>query len=276
MITFDFEYYRPDTIDEAISIFQILKREGKNPVYYAGGTEIISRARMGRLVFGAVIDLKEIPECNVLETKDKEMIIGSAVTLTGIVDSGIFPLLGKVCKASSDHTARDKITLGGNLCGITPYKEAVLPFLVSESTAVIAGTDGIRSMPIIRLFHGGLDPEQGEFLVQVKTDSDYALLPYYSGRRTKQGKIGYPLATVTALNRNHEIRVAISGIGNFPLRLPTMEKALNDNRCSCDQRIISAVNTLSGLIISDIHGSAGYRELVLSTLLSEAMDLLGG
>jgi CO/xanthine dehydrogenase FAD-binding subunit len=67
MISFDFEYYRPTTIEEAVHVFQQADSNGKEPLYYSGGTEIISMARLNQLRTGAVIDIKGIPECNVLQ-----------------------------------------------------------------------------------------------------------------------------------------------------------------------------------------------------------------
>lgn len=63
MISFDFEYFRPDTIEEAINIFNNLADSGKKPVYYGGGSEIISLARVSQIEFKSVVDLKSIPEC---------------------------------------------------------------------------------------------------------------------------------------------------------------------------------------------------------------------
>ena len=45
MIPFDFDYYRPDTVEEAVSAFSRLDAEGKNPAYYGGGSELISMYR---------------------------------------------------------------------------------------------------------------------------------------------------------------------------------------------------------------------------------------
>ena len=42
MITFDFDYYKPDSVEQAVKIFKDLSERGKTVIYYAGGTEIIS------------------------------------------------------------------------------------------------------------------------------------------------------------------------------------------------------------------------------------------
>ena len=64
MIPYDFEYYKPSSIQEALNLFVELNKTGRKPVYFSGGTEIITLGRLNLVTGDAVIDLKEIPECN--------------------------------------------------------------------------------------------------------------------------------------------------------------------------------------------------------------------
>jgi CO/xanthine dehydrogenase FAD-binding subunit len=129
VISYDFDYYKPVSIDEALQLYRSLQGEGKQPVYYSGGTEIITLGRVNRIVTGAVIDLKGIPECLALQMENDQLVIGAAVTLTTVQESNLFPLLSKVISEIAEHTARNKITLGGYICGNIYYREAVLPLL---------------------------------------------------------------------------------------------------------------------------------------------------
>ena len=49
MIPFDFIYCRPNTLSEALEAYSQLKSEEKGPVYYAGGSEIITMSRAGSI-----------------------------------------------------------------------------------------------------------------------------------------------------------------------------------------------------------------------------------
>ncbi|WP_178075210.1 FAD binding domain-containing protein, partial [Pseudomonas sp. 2995-1] len=73
MIPFDFEYYRPNSIEEAGELFEMLDKEGKEPVYFSGGTEIITLGRLNILYTNAVIVLKEIPECRIMDFHDDHL-----------------------------------------------------------------------------------------------------------------------------------------------------------------------------------------------------------
>ena len=63
MIPFDFDYLPPETTGEAFNCYAKPPKAGKRPVWYAGGTELISMARVGSRTFGAVVDLKGVPDC---------------------------------------------------------------------------------------------------------------------------------------------------------------------------------------------------------------------
>jgi CO/xanthine dehydrogenase FAD-binding subunit len=276
MISFDFDYYKPDSIKEAVNVYKDLNGQGKIVIYYAGGTEIISRARLNQINFDAAIDIKGIPECNQFGFQNDKLVIGAAVTLTKISDSGFFPLLGASCRRSADHTARDKITLGGNICGRTPYKEAILPLLLSDSEVVIAGVNGVKSLLVTQAFNRELQLNNGEFLVQITIDKSYTVLPYASVKKTKQEKVDYPLVTVALVEKDKRIKVAFSGLCSFPFCLPVIEDDLNNGSAPIEVRVNNIINHLPAPILNDMLGSAEYREFAARNVLSEAFEKLGG
>lgn len=275
MIPFNFSYHKPDSIGEAVEIFQTLYSQGKQPLYYGGGTEIISMARANTIHANAVIDIKGIPECNVLGFQNDDLIIGAAVTLSRISESNFFPLLGKSGGRVADHTIQCKITLGGNIGGTIIYREAVLPLLLSESQLVIAGTDGIKQLPITDAFNERLHLERGEFLIQVITKIEYTSLPYIHVKKTKQDKIDYPLVTVAALKNEEKVRIALSGVCSYPFRSSLMEEDLNNTNIPLESRISNAISHIPGPIVSDTLGSADYRKFVLSKMLSNTLNKMG-
>lgn len=271
MISFDFDYYRPGSVKEATDLYVNLISQGKAPIYYAGGTEIISMARLNQISFDSVIDIKEIPECNVLELQNNKLVIGTAVTLTKISDSGLYPLLGKISRTAADHTARDKITLGGNVCGKTQYREAILPFLVCDSQAVIAGTNGLRNLPLSQIYNEGIVMEQGEILLQLITDKSYLGLPFESRKRTKNGGMDYPLASIAAMIKDNNVRAAFSGLCAYPFRSEILEDCLNDKSVPLDNRIDKAVASLPAPILNDLQGSAEFRIFILKNILRDVL-----
>ncbi len=262
-------------MEEATNLFFNLKEKGKQPLFYNGGTEIITFTRNNQIYMDAVIDIKEIPECKVYQVENNKLLIGSVISLTHITEFSLFPLLSEVSKGIADHTSRNKITLGGNLCGMIPYREAILPFLLTNSDVVIAGKDGIKAAPIQKVFHERFSLNDGEFIVQILVDIEDISLPFVHIKKTRIGDIGYPLVTIAALRKEREIRIALSGVTDFPFRALEMERVLNQQGISPKQKVNLALDALSVPIKNDLHGSAEYREFVLENLLFEVIKELG-
>lgn len=272
MIPFDFEYYKPETVDEAIQVFHKLRAIGKKPIYYGGGTEIISMARLQNIYTEAVIDIKGIPECNVHELKNHQLTIGSAITLTNIAELNLFPLLSLAVKRIADHTIQGKITLGGNLAGTIIYREAILPLLVADSDVVIASSDGNKTLPLKDIFNEEMQLEEDDIILQLIINEKFLSLPYAHVKRTKNEKIDYPLITIAALkNNNNKINIAFSGVCKYPLRSPLIEKFLNDDSNSIDEKISKTINNIPYEILNDLSGSAEYRRFMLYSMLYETL-----
>lgn len=273
MIPFGFEYYQPKTIEEAVYIYQYIRKEGKKPLYYSGGTEIISMARLNQLNMDAVIDIKMIPTCNVLSLQGDDYIVGAAKTIVAIEEDDSFPLLADCAGELADHTTRTKITIGGNICGDIFYREGVLPFLLCDSEVVIGGINGIRTVPIERVFHKRLHLQEGELLIQIKTKKEYLSAPYLSIKKRKFELIDYPLVKVVAISVNGETRMAFTGVSDYPFRSKEIESIINSSTLSRKEKIVKAIQSMPP-ILDDILGSAEYRKFVLGLAIEEVLQKL--
>ncbi|WP_025026511.1 FAD binding domain-containing protein [Caldalkalibacillus mannanilyticus] len=276
MISFDFEYFKPTSIKEAIRLYHELDEQGKKPMYFSGGTELITLGRVNQLETKAVIDIKSIPECLVLKKDATRVTLGAVQSLNKIREQKLFPFLDKVIVEIADHTARNKITLGGNLCANIIYRETILPLLLTNSQVVIASQTGIKELPITEVFNQTLKLEKGEFLVQTITENKEIDLPSLSVKKRRQWDVGYPLITVAALLKKGKIKVAISGLCEFPFRDPQIEECLNNQQVSKESRIKEAMDQISHPILDDVHGSAEYRLFVLKNTLEDILDALEG
>ncbi len=276
MIPFSIDYYRPDTIDEAVQIYKELESQGKSPLYYGGGTEFISMARVHNVFTKAVIDLKGIPECNVLEFREDLLIIGSSVTLSRISESKMFPLLGKTCGRIADHTIQCKITLGGNIGGTIIYREAVLPLLLSDTYVTIAGENKLRNVPLSEVFIERLHLAKGEFIVRFALEKQYTALPFVHVKKTKNEKIDYPLVSIAATKQNDKLRIAFSGVCGFPFRSSQIEGSLNNINSSRETRVNNVLNQLPAPVLNDVGGTDKYRKFVLKNALMTTLETLEG
>lgn len=269
MITGRIDYYKPDTINKTMKLFNSIKN--KQPIYYSGGTEIITLGRLNLVQTGALIDIKGVPESDIFEIQDDFLITGAAISLTEVEEKNIFPLLSAASSEIADRTARNKITIGGNVCGQIYYREAILPFLLSDSLVVIAGPNSVKSVSIHSVFRQTLQLQEGELLVQILTDTQYLHLPFICIKKRQQWETGYPLVTVACLKKGDELRFAFSGVCPFPFRSKEIELVLNNRNLSISARVHNSLEKLPSSILNDVEGSKEYRLFVLKNTLTEIL-----
>ncbi len=273
MIPFPFTYWQPQTLQAAADAFKDCTGRGEKPLYYTGGTEIITMGRVSSLTFDAVIDLKGIPELFGLKREGSRLILGAAETLNSIACWNAFPLLTQCGARVADHTAQCKITLGGNIAGTIIYHEAVLPLLLANATAELYGLNSKRSVEISTLFSPGLNLMPGEFFVRFSLDEGKACLPFAHAKYVDSEKIGYPLFTLAAVREKDGIDVAVSGLYPYPVKLqfPPPETTSDPNQI---EKQLSG--QLQGQPLSDVLGSGEYRLFRLKAALLDMMAELKG
>ena len=133
MIAAEIVYLRPDTAEEAVDAW----RRHAGARYLAGGTEIATAARRtAAFDLRACIDIKRIAEANVHEICGGCLRLGAALSLSDVAEGDAFPLLNAVLRGIADRTVRNRLTLGGNLAGLLPYREAALPLLLADATVL--------------------------------------------------------------------------------------------------------------------------------------------
>lgn len=212
MLAYDFDYYLPDTLQEAADIYAAIQNQGKKPYYYGGGTEIISISRVFNLKPDAVIDIKNIPDCSGIGTDGSKLIFGAASTLSAIQETDLFPLLSLAASRIADHTTQCKLTLGGNLAGTIIYHETLMPLLLADATIDIVGPNEAMSVPISEVLSHGRKLVSGDLIVKVSLDKKISELPYFHIKKSKTEKIGYPLVSLCAVYSDRMLRLASSGL----------------------------------------------------------------
>ena len=276
MIPYDLVYLRPTRAGQAVQLFEQTRADGLEPAYYAGGTEILSFIRRNKIHPHVLIDIKGIPECRAVGRQGDQINFGAALTLNELIDADLFALLSAACRRIADHTVRNRLTLGGNICGRLPYREAVLPLLVGEAEAEIAGPTGSRWESLGMLFDKRLRLQPGELLLGVRVGRDASCRPAFHGRRQRGTRVDYPLVTCCLLEVDKEIRLAVGGACGYPVRDPEAEKSLNDPALGPQRRVEQVVARYAPQGRSDFRASAEYRSFLFGRILAEAADGLMG
>lgn len=278
MITYDFQYVKPKTLNEAVDAYRAFREDGLYPMYYGGGTEIISLARKGQIYTDAVIDIKGIRECQVFESRNQLLVLGSALPLNEIVQKRTFPFLSEASHHVADHTNRNKITLGGNVCGRIIYREAVLPLLLSDAEAIVATEEGVRNIPVAEVAeqkwrHPYKDTR---LIIQFWVERQYLNAPFVYIKKTRMEEIDYPLVSMAALKLHGEFRVAFSGVCEMPFRSQKMESILNNKSLPIQTRVRQVLEYIPRPILNDSRGSAEFRLFYMQNLLEELLETWEG
>jgi len=274
MISFDFEYYRPDDIKEAAEVYAQLQKDGKNPLYFSGGTEVITMARKGTLKFDALIDLKNIKEMNGYREDEDGIYFGANMTLNEAAEAKVFPFIGEVVRTIGDHTIRNRITLGGNICGRLPYREALLPFLLYDAQVYIAGINGKKALPLNEAFNKRLSLSAGEFVVGFKVAGKFKNSKYQSIRKVRTSEIDYPLLHIASIKDEEGIKIAVSGLCAFPFRSYELEKYVNGTPNTVE--IINNVyRFIPAPVKEDNLATAEYRKALFEMSLEKILEKWG-
>ena len=287
MIAYELEYLRHETVEEASAAYREAREAGRNPCYLGGGTEVVTMARDGKVRADTLIELTRLPNCRVLERHDDETRFGAALTLNEVIEDGDCPLLSTVARAVADHTVRNSVTLGGNILGLLPYREAVLPFLLFDGRVEIAGPTGRRWELLPALFDKRVRLKDGEFAIAFSLPRATRNAAYFYRRQERDSRVDYPLVTVAMTRLHRELRFAVSGAFGYPLRRPAAERVLTEigpvqarAGASADTRYASAVSAaleaLPQRYHADMRASAQYRRALLARALEDGLRELSG
>ena len=132
----EFEYLDPKTLDEAINLLDYYK--DKSARILAGGTDLLVKMKTIDLKTDYLINIKNIPEFNFIDTIDG-LKIGAAVPLSHIERIGKvkerYPALYEGIKSMAAIAVRNMGTIAGNICNASPAADTV-PSLIAYDTEV--------------------------------------------------------------------------------------------------------------------------------------------
>jgi carbon-monoxide dehydrogenase medium subunit len=196
----DFEYEAPTSVADAV---RTLGRHNGAARPLAGGTDLIDQIRMGRHQPRIVVDIKKIPELNVLELTAAGLRLGAAVPCYRIYHdarvSEAYAALADSARIIGGIQIQSRASVGGNLCNSGPAADSTPSLIALGARAIIAGPAGQREIDVEDFCTGPgknvLRP--GEFLVELK----FPYPPPHSGSHYRR-----------FIPRN-EMDIAVVGVG---------------------------------------------------------------
>jgi 4-hydroxybenzoyl-CoA reductase subunit beta len=113
----EFEYHRPDTIEEAA---RLLGELGDAAMPVAGGTDVIPNLKHGLLEPRHLVSLRGVASLRGIEVRQGELVVGAGESLASVARDGAVrkhaPALADAAQQVAGPQLRNMGTLGGNLC----------------------------------------------------------------------------------------------------------------------------------------------------------------
>jgi CO/xanthine dehydrogenase FAD-binding subunit len=263
MIAYNLEYYKPETTEEAYECMVSLKNQKMNVLYYSGGTEVITNLRKGAVKADAVIDLKGIGEMSEILMSDDHIIVGANVPLNAMCDHSELENIKPVIGIIADHTIRNALTIGGNICGKLPFREAVLPLLALNSSVKWVEEGGVKEYLLRDVFDKRLKMPANAFLFQI-------LIPRNTNgkmltkRMEANSEIDYPILHLVMSFSDSEVFIGLSGFASFPV----YQVVPRDEYDQWSNPVDSIVDLFEKIAKSDERASKEYRIHLLRNQLA--------
>ncbi len=279
-----FEYVQARTVKKAVAL---LAEKGEQARVLAGGTDIIVQLRAGRRQVERLVDIKGIPEANVLSyNSSRGLRLGAAVPCYRIYEdkavARAYPGLIDAASLIGGTQIQGRATLGGNLCNAAPSADGIPPLIVLGAVCVVAGPEGIREVPVEQFCTapGRTVLKPGEFLVSLRIPPPRPHSGAHYLRFIPRNEMDIAVAGVGASvvlddrgERFLSARVALSSVAPTPLLVSEAEKALV-GAAVADGAIQHAAEAAMAASrpINDMRGTIEQRRHLVGVLTRRALQ----
>lgn len=282
MLLRELEYVRPDSVDEAIALLNVLPDAG----ILAGGQSLVNVLKLRIGGYSTLVDISRLSELKAVQVAEAEIRIGAGVTYDEVIQSlevGMArPILPEVASRIADPQVRNRGTVGGNCCYNDPTCHFPPMLTALGAIFVVRGADGTREVAAEDFFVSYYQTamEHGELLTAIRVPRQapgqgdgFASLSV-GGTDVLNIITGAATVQVSADGAIHELRVVVAGASERPLRLKSVEKALEGTDGGA-AALDAAFNTVDGAVFDppdDVHASAEYRRAMAPVFARRAVD----
>ena len=274
------EFTAPTTVDEAVRILAATQGTAK-PL--AGGTDLLVQLRSGRLRPDMIVDTKRIPGLIGVREEAERWVIGAATPGVALSENekltAAFPGIVEGADLIGSTQIQGRASLAGNLCNASPAADSVPCMIAARATAVIAGPDGRREIPVeaVCTGPGRTSLAKGEFVVEFhipkpKRGQSDAYLRFIPRTEMDIAVVGVGVnVTLDAGGVGRDARVVLGAVAPTAVICEASARALIGNKLddATLQRLDAAARG-SCKPIDDKRGTIDYRIKVTGVLARRA------
>jgi len=266
----DFDYDAPLTVADAV---ELLSRHNGTARPLAGGTDLIDHIRNDRLQPELVVDVKKIPDLNILDISGNGLRLGAAVPCYCIYgDAKVvvdYSALTDSCRIIGGMQIQSRASVGGNLCNAGPAADSIPALIALDAECIIAGPSGTRTVAADEFCtapgQNCLEPE--ELLVELRFPPRTPRSGSHYRRFIPRNEMDIAVvgvgASVTLDDRGETFlsaRISLGAVGPTPLFARAAGDLLAGRHVS-DESIREAATAAQSIAtpIDDMRGTAEFR-----------------
>ncbi len=276
-----FSYVAATSVDEVNSA---LAEHGKRARPLAGGTDLLVQLRAGRFELDAVVDIKGVPEANVVSLNGN-FTVGSAVSLADVYENpeirSAYPGLIDAAELIGGIQIQSRATLAGNLCNATPSGDALCPMIVHDGEVHIASSAGNRTVPVADFCTGPGTTvlKDGEWVTQISFPPPPANFGAAYERFIPRNEMDIAVAgAASALTLDGDgniaaAKIALSAVAPIPLLIAEAGAALIGKPATADS-FEAAGNIAYDSVspITDMRGTIAQRRHLSGVLTRRTLE----
>ena len=256
-----FDYIRPDTVDEALSI---LAEHGEDARILAGGQTLIAMLNLRVVEAPVLIDITRIRELDAIREVDGTVEIGATVTQNRLLQwpslAEKLPLLHAVLPFVGHFQTRNKGTVCGSIAHADPASEIPLALALLGGQVMLRSQKGARTLSASEFQQGMLLTARApdELITAVRFPIVNVRVAF---REVSRRHGDFAIVAIAAAAENREsIRIGIAGMADRP----AVRSLQVDGAASLQHAIERLAWELEGY--DDIHASARMRRDLLRGL----------
>ena len=269
MIPAAFDYVRPASVDEALSL---LTEHGDEAKVLAGGHSLVPLMKLRLATPAVVVDVGRLRELSYVRDAGDHVAVGALTRHRDVETNALLkaeaPLLAHTASLVGDPAVRHRGTLGGSIAHADPASDLPAAALALGATFVARGPGGERTIPATEFFSGFLETvlRPDELLTEVRVPK--AGGAGWSYQKFNRRALDWAIVGVAAV-RNGTSGVALVNMGSTPLRATAVEEALASGASAADAAAAAAAGAEPP---ADLNASADYRRHLAQVLVRRALE----
>jgi CO/xanthine dehydrogenase FAD-binding subunit len=278
-----FDYYAPDTIQDAVGLLERLEDEGVEAKIIAGGQSLTPMLNLRVARPDALVDLRRVKDLAYIRQEGDVIAIGAMTSKSDAEDSDLLlahnPLFQRASHLIGHRQIRNRGTVGGSFAHADPAAEYGAVAMVCDIGLKIVGPDGERTVPSDEFYvtFFTTDIAATEILTEVRVPA----LPAGTGWAIQEicrrdGDLAVAGAAVTLRIDDgclSDVRIGLFGVNGSPGRLEAAEAMLAGQQpeAALFERAGRAGADSLREPITDVHGTGEYRRQLVSVLVARCL-----